>query len=640
MPDSESFFDLLALGIEGGPAAIRTASSGITSGRPPESRRKYAEANDPKGYITEILGWDLTPQQEEAIDFVMREDRALLPSANNVGKTFLLAGLAWYFYDAVASLPDPERDLEEQGCILLLPGPDHGTIFDTIYSQMLEHAERAEGLGNPMPGRRSDRRPSMRAGARWFCRALSPKKQTGKGVSHTSSGRHHQNMVALIEEGAGVEEQVWESAKGMCSGRGNKIISSFNPTEPSGPAYDRARSGEFKAFHLSALDHPNVKRRSVVVGGAIDHLKFDERVRIECDDRGPYPQNQPDTGRRDFVYALPGKKEEDAEGPRSDGFPGHPLALLHVFRPGSIFTAQGLGQWPTTSSSGLFDPSAWDEAVERWQAAPEPDTPPDRVGVDAARMGNDDTSCAPAWGKPAPDLLEAWREIQRATAGVKQRQYPGLPPMPKDVDEIADWLGSKAAAEKMLKPEEPKQVELKTSASEALENVRAKHRVRIGRLLTAPKGTGPEVGTWIAEQYPDSPFNVDEGGVGASVYDYLKDVLERDAMPVAFGSRPLPRIHNEPICEDLRTQMFVRAAELMRLGLLDVPPDPMLRQEAMAHRLEHRQRPVTMDGVKKVRPTVRLIAKDKVREEIGRSPDRMDALVMALLPVELVSWEM
>jgi hypothetical protein len=82
-------------------------------------RRKYA--GDPWAYHRDIFGIDLTPQQDEVLELLNTETRVLIPSANNVGKTFLLGGWGVYCFDALGALEGDDE--EEQGARILLPGP-------------------------------------------------------------------------------------------------------------------------------------------------------------------------------------------------------------------------------------------------------------------------------------------------------------------------------------------------------------------------------------------------------------------------------------------------------------------------------------------------------------------------------------
>lgn len=548
--------------------------------RDPNFRRKYA--GDPWAYSRDICGWHLTGQQERALELIEKVDRLLVPAGNNIGKTFVLALYCMYRMDAVAALPDEERDLEEQGGRILLPGPDHATIFSTVYSEMLDHAARAERRGFLMPGRRSEQSVLWRVRPRWEVEAFSPKQRVSQTVAHSAAGRHHQNQVALIEEGQGVEEQVWLGVEGMCSAAGNKIVSSFNPTESRGPAFTRAQSGAYRVLYLSALDHPNVAERRSIVPAAVDFRVVDNRVRNDCRDRGQYPKVKIDRTRGDFYYAIPprGAKER---GPREDGVPGHPAGRVRVYRPNPAFIAQVLGRWPRASELSLFDPESWDEAVRRGRARRARRRAPDVVGVDVAREGDDETTAAPRWGDDAETLLIDYAAIREA-------------------------------------------------GEEGVEAFRRLRRQQIGELVVFPQGKGPETARLVGGAFPESPMAIDEAGVGASVLDHITAVLGLEATGVSFAAaapRPTP---GEVWSENLRTAMYVRTALLVAAGLIDLPDDPLLREECLAHEVEPRSRsvPAPERGPKaKVRkPSVLLIEKKIIKKRIGRSPDRSDALVL------------
>jgi hypothetical protein len=554
-------------------------------------RRRYA--GDPWAYIHDVLGYQLlTPKQEEALDLMERYDRVLLPSGNNQGKTWLLSAYGVYRMDAVASLPDEYLDLEEQGCQLLLPGPDHPTVYATIYSAMLEHADRAERRGYTMPGYRSEKSVLWRVRPRWQLEAFSPPARVTESVSHMASGRHHANQVALIEEGQGVPARVWTGVEGMCSGEGNKIISSFNPTESSGPAYQRAQAGSYKVLHLNALEHPNVKQRKTIIpGGAVSHRVIDARVRDrdECQDRGPFPGTAVDPERHDFLYALP-DTEIPETGPRKDGHPGAEGAPLRVYRPRPIFVAQVMGEWPKTSESGLIQPAAWDRAVARWLARRRmPRAAPDQIGADVATTGEDDTCTIPRWGPDAEQLLRDYAEAQE-----HQDQAWALAVLQQD-----------------------------------------HRRICVGEPIVHPKGDGPDTAQHIGRTWPqDSPVNFDERGEGKSAFDHYVRVMGRQGAGVSFGQVPPMPVKGEPWSENYRTAMAVRVAMLINRDLMDVPPDQKLREEALVQKTLDRFRTVEEviehRTIKRRVPSVLLVDKEQIKRDIGRSPDRWDTLCLAV----------
>jgi hypothetical protein len=562
----------------------------IRKGARAHAKRDYHErrnyAGDPWAYAADVFGYTLTAQQDEVLEALLKESRLLVPSGNNLGKTFLLALWGIYRFDVIAALENPETGEAEQGARILLPGPDHDTVFETLYSEMLVHAARAELRGHLMPGERSEKSVTWRVRPMWNVEAFSPPSRVHLNVAHTASGRHHRNQIALIEEGQGVPEPTWSAAEGMCSSAGNQIASSFNPTEPVGPAYERARNGTYRVIHLDAFQHPNIVQRKLVIPDAVDFRVVDGRVR-NCRDRGPYPGTPMEQEYGDFVYALP-KRSTPERGARTDDIRGHPDAKPRVYRPTITFISQVRGQWPKTSSSGLFDSAAIDQAVARWSKGRDPATIPDRVGLDPAREGNDDAVAAPAWGETAEQLLRAY------------------------------FLAEEAGPA-------------------AIETLQKTRRTRVGELTVYPKSDGVTLAQRVHQQFPDSPFSIDEGAVGSSPVDHLGRVLRRDVVPVSFAATPLPPVNqSEPWSENMRTQLYLRASMATNRGLVDVPDDPILRQELLAHSLEPSAKVVERYNERKKRqekirvPSVALIDKDEVKKLIGRSPDRADAFVLSL----------
>lgn len=559
------------------------ADAPVSRVRDANHRRRYA--GDPFAYLRDLFGYRLTPDQETALALFETEDRVLLPSANNTGKSWLLAAYALYRFDAVAALPAEDLGLEEQGAQILLPGPDHSTIYSTIYSAILEHANRAEQRGFVMPGRRSENSVLWRVRPRWFFEAFSPDVKIGQEVSHAASGRHHRNQLAIIEEGQGVSEPVWSATEGMCSGDGNKIISAFNPTEPIGPAYKRAKGAGYRVFAMSALRHPNVIARDAAMPDAISYKVVDMRVANECRDMGKASEITPDANEMDFAYALPPKGATERGG-RDDGIPGHPDGEPRVYRPGPRFTAQVLGLWPRSTRSSLFSVRALEEAMERWDANKALPPMPDVVGLDPAREGDDTSTYQPRWGADADELLRAFADA------VKQ--------------------GPAAVA-----------------------TLRANRRQYLGEFLTAPSGDGPDVAMHVMRRFALSTFAIDETGVGASVLDHMTRVLGAKASGVSFSATPLPPTPGEVYSENMRTMLYVRASLMVAAGLVDVPPDARLREELLAHETSPRARVVTVldsSGMerKERKESVLLIDKDEIKKRIGRSPDRADAFVLAV----------
>ncbi len=135
-----------------------------------------------------------------------------------------------------------------------------------------------------------------------------------------------------------------------------------------------------------------------------------------------------------------------------------------------------------------------------------------------------------------------------------------------------------------------------------------------------------KIATDIRAQAKGDGFNarvrllIDEGGVGGGVVDYLKDhILAQESapwfelVPVQFGGAP----YNGIRFANKRAEMYYAIKETIKQ--VAIAPDDRLDREL----LEHKYR-IDNSG------RILIESKDSIKKRLGRSPDRADALVMAI----------
>lgn len=653
-PPSVTLLQQASIGILRGPEYVQLVNDGRqTTGRDPVQRRAYV--GRPLDYCREVLGVELTPAQEEILLTIFNpagKRRYLIRAGNNLGKTFVLACAVLYVFDVLASILKPGKLMAEQGAGIILTGPTQKLVADTMYRQILEIRAGAQARGFNFPGAWSDVhgddgeakgfKPEVSAAAKWYITTIIPAQKAGQPVATAFQGRHAEILYVFMCEASGIPASVWAAAEAMASGSKNVVVADFNPTSATTEAYRRAQLSTWDVSELSALDHPNVRlRRAEVGGGAISHQIIEGRISTECLARGPYPGTEVDAELCDFVYALPPPGMPEREGPRKDGYPGHPDAPMMVWRPAGMFVPQVLGKFPLESQDGLFDMQAWNRAVARGKRRSPPDRQPDRLGFDVAREGADSSVGAPAWGRPAAEIMRAWRDAE-VEEPPEDEDAPVEPALA--VDLIRALLAGQSEEPEEESPED-RQRALVLSRRAMLEH--PEHRLYIGSLVVARKGKGPEV---VEDTYSkltrsgiDAPLGwvVDEGGVGASVVDVLslRSVPRR---PVSFGGSPDAKEPDENYSENQRTQMMMRLAWLVARDLVDLPDDAMLTEEARVARISWGDRPTTELGQREVRgrskthATARLMARQDFMDALGRSPDRLTAVALATMSLQEV----
>lgn len=240
-----------------------------------------------------------------------------------------------------------------------------------------------------------------------------------------------------------------------------------------------------------------------------------------------------------------------------------------------IYSARVLGEFPDEGEEGLFRRSWLEASAERWDPEGVSEGPA-IVAVDPARFGPDETVCAVRRG----DVLT----------------------------ELVAWRG--------------------TDLMETVDRIRAvldRVGVTPGEHPTTRLSTGTPARSWTsgarkrsAGLRPVGRVIVDEVGLGGGVADRLRELGYRvEGYNGGHAAGDPERFMNR------RAESYWGMRRGLEAGRIALPRDEKLFDELVALRW----RP-TADG------KVRLEAKEELRGRIGRSPDRADAVVMALAESE------
>lgn len=163
----------------------------------------------------------------------------------------------------------------------------------------------------------------------------------------------------------------------------------------------------------------------------------------------------------------------------------------------------------------------------------------------------------------------------------------------------------------------------------------ARRGVRVLRPLdTTRTMDGPTLGAWAAKiveelEEPDDQevvINVDVNGIGASAFDWLRAYAEDrhpntwTVHPVNSGSRVPDAFAEADRYLNLRAWLHFAVRAWLKDGG-ELPPDPKLEAEALAPRYRYSQSSNRLQ----------VEGKDELKKRLKRSPDRFDALALAIL---------
>ncbi len=318
-------------------------------------RRLAARYPNAAAYGREVLGNFVTPQQEEiALQLNEPPYRVLVPSANNVGKTFLAGTVINWFHDRY----DP-------GIVLAT-----SSSFDQVEKQMFKEVRRQRPFGlGLMP-----KAPDIFHHDLHFVHGFSTNK------ADSFHGHHDSHLLLLFDEATGINPEFADRGETMYQAReGHGWLAFYNPNDSTTWPYAAEQGGDWHVVRLSALDHPNIaaelRGEPPPVPAAVRLDRVEARILKECDFCGNTPEDE-------TCFLWPPAEVQATLRP-----PVNPVVPWGWWKPlTALFEVQVLGRWPSRSQS-----SVWSEAEVkrcRWKPTVAASWMP-QIGCDMARDGRD-----------------------------------------------------------------------------------------------------------------------------------------------------------------------------------------------------------------------------------------------------------
>ncbi len=288
--------------------------------------------DDPTLFAREILGVDWWAKQDQMARALCENNRVAVKACHSSGKTYSSACLALWFLTT------------HTPSIVITTAPTNRQVEELLWREMRNAYHKAKV---PLGGRFYDI-PKWNLTDTEYALGLSTKDP------NAFQGHHSENLLVIVDEAAGVAENIFDAIEGLLSTQKAKLLLIGNPTSQSGTFYN--------AFHKSrALYYP---------------------MTISYKDT---PNFIPSERRRPYLISP-----EWVEERRKDWGEDSPLWYARV-----------LGEFPVTGTD-TFIPLQWVEAaMARWYEMP--DGEPCEMGVDVAWRGDDETVfCIRRGGKVLP----------------------------------------------------------------------------------------------------------------------------------------------------------------------------------------------------------------------------------------------
>jgi hypothetical protein len=211
----------------------------------------YEYADDPVGFVRDILGVELWAKQLEIMLSVHGNPRTAVPACYASGKTYLAACIVlWWLYTRTPA-------------IAVTTAPTARQVKKNLWRNVRNLHRRARvRLGGSLL------QTELKLADDWQGFGFSG--STGESVQ----GIHEKANVLFIEdEAAGMSQDLLDNFEGITAGSTkNRHLKIGNPIINEGAFYEAcADTKNWNVIPISAFDVPNVAQKQIVVEGLVDH---------------------------------------------------------------------------------------------------------------------------------------------------------------------------------------------------------------------------------------------------------------------------------------------------------------------------------------------------------------------------------
>lgn len=193
----------------------------------------------PVEWAREALGVELWEMQAQILEAVRDYDYVAVRSSNAIGKTYLAAVAAIWRYHTKLPGRVVTTGATWEGVERLLWGNIHQILYNAPCREL---------------GQDKLLKTSLEIAPGWDMFGLSVNRpEAFSGI------RGPEGVFVIVDEASALEEDIHEAIMGLMASAGSKCLYIGNPLMPDGPFYRCFSSPQWKTFHLSAFDSPNVR---------------------------------------------------------------------------------------------------------------------------------------------------------------------------------------------------------------------------------------------------------------------------------------------------------------------------------------------------------------------------------------------
>lgn len=216
-------------------------------GRLSKDAKQDSYRTDPVGWLRDVLGIHAWSKQRDICHSVRDHKRTVVASCHSSGKSCISAGLACWW---VAVHPPGSA-------IVVTTAPTYRQVNAILWEEIRKNHQTAELRGFPLPGHVTGADQWKLDNGRLVGFGRKPKD----GDAHAFQGIHRRYVLVVIDEAAGVPEELWTGVEAITTTANSRILAIGNPDDRQttfGDVYEEERYAElWNRIRIPASSTPN-----------------------------------------------------------------------------------------------------------------------------------------------------------------------------------------------------------------------------------------------------------------------------------------------------------------------------------------------------------------------------------------------
>lgn len=329
---------------------------------------------DPVGFVHDILNVEPCPEQIEMLQAYAAHDKPTIRSGRGPGKTAFLVFAALHFH---CCFPMSQ---------VIVTANTEQQLKNVFWPQLSKFFSGMNDAVKSITSLQNSRMVSAEYPREWFITYVTGRRENPDAVQ----GYHAENLLFIVDEAAGVANEIIDAIEGSLTEGNNRMIMAGNATSTSGAFYDSHNKA--REFYLPL------------------HFNSEKASRVK----------------EDFVKSMAKKYGKDS-----------PVYMAYV-----------LGEFPDQSEAQLIALSLVEAAMNRDSV---PDEGPYVWGLDVARFGDDKTALIIRKGDIVKEVKTKFKRSTTEVVGWVSALWNTIPERQQPEMIYVDTIGVGAGVYDMLR---------------------------------------------------------------------------------------------------------------------------------------------------------------------------------------------